>query len=72
MWTSADLDRFAQLVDMLTGIFLNEKAARIRIVGYQHAVEAYDPRSVCAVLEDALHTAHCMPLPCDILQALLH
>ena len=62
-WTNAEMETFDHLLDMLTGIFQNEKAARIRILGYYTALRDLEVSQVICVLQHCLLTASVMPSP---------
>ena len=64
-WTMKDWDAFDHLIDMLTGVFLNEKAARIRLLGYRDALDCFAPETVLAALRHLRYGAT-MPTPGEI------
>lgn len=70
-WTSRQADTIDHYLDMLTGVFLNEKAARIRILGYSNALRQYQADAIIAVLSDALANDDTMPTPAQIRQRIL-
>ena len=62
-WTNAEREAFDHCIDMLTGIFLNEKAARIRIHGYYVALRDLEAAQVLPVVDHFLLYASAMPSP---------
>lgn len=65
-WTMKDWDAFDHLIDMLTGVFLNEKAARIRLLGYREALDCFAPDTVMETLRHWLLHGAAMPTPGQI------
>ena len=65
-WTIKDREAFDHLIDILTGVFLNEKAARIRILGYREALECFAPDTVLETLRYWLLYGGAMPTPGQI------
>lgn len=65
-WTIKDREAFDHLIDMLTGVFLNEKAARIRLLGYREALECFAPDQVLEALRHRLRYGVSMPTPGQI------
>ncbi len=65
-WTIKDREAFDHLIDMLTGVFLNEKAARIRLLGYKEALECFAPDTVLEALRHWLRHGSAMPTPGQI------
>ena len=70
-WSREQDETFDHLIDILTGIFRNEKAARIRLLGYREALRAFEPVLVLGTLRRLLHEADTMPTPHQIRQQIL-
>jgi len=69
-WSREQDEAFDHLIDLLTGIFLNEKAARIRLLGYRAVLRVFEPILVLGTLRLLLHEADTMPTPHQIRQIL--
>ena len=70
-WTTRQSDDIDHYLDMLTGVFLNEKAARIRLMGYRHVLRPYEADTILAVLSLALVHDTTMPTPAKIRERIL-
>ena len=65
-WTRDQLEAFDHAIDLLTGVFLNEKASRIRLLGYRLVLQDLDPLQVLPALRRMLETWDTMPSPHQI------
>ena len=67
IWTQEHHEAFENYIDMLTGVFSNEKASRIRIAAYKYALRDYDPAVILERLDYCLKHARGMPSPAEIM-----
>ncbi len=69
-WTNSQQEEaFETCIDMLTGIFANEKASRIRISAYKYALDGLRPNLILAALDIYIKEGQKMPTPRDIRHA---
>ena len=68
IWTQEDYDQLDHAIDLLTGVFRNEKAARIRLKAYQLALERFSPSIVIRLVTGYLIQAQHMPLPSELVE----
>ena len=66
-WTPKQHEEFSVYIDMLTGIFLNEKTSAIRLKAYWYVLREQSPTRVLSILQESIKGAISMPTPAQIL-----
>ncbi len=70
-WNQKQYEELDHYIDLLTGIFLNEKASRIRCLGYRLGLQDLDPVTVLQYMERGLTSWKFLHTPATIRAHLL-